>query len=65
MMQVSFGVSVFLTMVVAPTWIEYIGAYNSQKWIGGGGFGINRTIQERVYQNRLELRRKIDSEEEK
>lgn len=53
--QFSFGISIFLSLVVAPMWYEYIIAYKSKKWITTE-YDNSEYLQKQVYKKRLELR---------
>ena len=55
LIQISFGTSIFLTLVVAPMWYEYIIAYKTKKWVTTE-HDTSDYIQKQVLKKRLELR---------
>ena len=67
LLQISFGTSIFLSLVVAPMWYEYLIAYKTKKWITTE-YDNTEYIQKQVYKKRLELRelaQKLIEEEKK
>ena len=67
LLQISFGTSIFLSLVVAPMWYEYLIAYKTKKWITTE-YDNTEYIQKQVYKKRLELRelaKKLIEEEKK
>jgi hypothetical protein len=67
LLQISFGTSIFLSLVVAPMWYEYLTAYKTKKWITTE-YDNTEYIQKQVYKKRLELRelaQKLIEEEKK
>jgi len=59
--QTGIGITIFLTFVVIPTWVEYISAVSDKRFLGKAKHNSN--IQEMVYNKSVALREMLKNKD--